>query len=63
MVSCGDDDKDEPSAVVGQLTIQNKSSYTLSAFMVNFTNDKGEIITREEKGTLRVCLLFTVVKL
>lgn len=52
VVSCGGDD-DEPSAVAGQLSITNKSSDTLSDFVVHFTNDKNEIITREEKGTLK----------
>ncbi len=52
--SCSDDDdKDEPSAVVGKISITNKSTYTLDNFMVNFTNDKGEVITREQKGTLK----------
>lgn len=52
MGSCSDDD-DEPSAIAGKVNIRNSSTYTLSDFMVNFTNDKGEIITREEKGTLK----------
>lgn len=51
--SCGSDDDDDPSATVGRLTITNNSTYTLDSFMVNFTNDKGEIITRESKGTLK----------
>lgn len=52
MISCSDKD-DEPSAVVGKVLIQNKSSYTLASFKVNFTNDKGEVITQEDKGTLK----------
>lgn len=51
--SCSDDDDDEPSAVVGKLTITNNSTYTLSNFIVNFTNDSHEIITKEQKGTLK----------
>lgn len=51
--SCSDDKNDEPSAVVGKISITNSSSYTLSGFIVNFTNDKGEIITREQKGTVK----------
>ena len=52
LTSCGDDE-DEPSAVVGKVTITNSSTYTLENFIVNFTNDGGEIITREHKGTVK----------
>jgi hypothetical protein len=51
--SCSKDDKDEPSAVAGSIRVTNKSSYTLDDFRVNFTNDKGETITIEQKGTLK----------
>lgn len=51
--SCGDDKEDEPSAVVGVVTITNTSTYTLSNFIVNFTNDDHEVITREQKGTVK----------
>lgn len=51
--SCSDDDNDEPSAVVGKVTITNSSTYTLTDFTVNFINDSYEIITREKKGTLK----------
>lgn len=53
MTSCGDDDDDEPSAVVGKVEILNNSKYSLENFFVNFTNDHGEIITREQKGTIK----------
>lgn len=54
VTSCsGNDNDDEPSAVVGKLVITNSSSYTLSDFVINFTNDSHEIITREQKGTLK----------
>ena len=33
--------------------ITNGSSYTLNDFVVYFTNSKGELITRENKGTLK----------
>lgn len=53
VAACGGDDKDEPSATVGKLNITNNSTYTLSDFVVNFTNDSGEVITREQKGTVK----------
>lgn len=52
--SCSDDKKnDEPSAVVGTLSVVNNSRYTLEQFQVNFMNDDLEVITTEPKGTLK----------
>lgn len=53
LASCGDDKDDEPSAVTGKITITNSSTYTLSNFIVHFTNDDHEIITKEQKGTVK----------
>lgn len=52
-VSCSDDKESEPSSNAGSITIINKSQYTLDSFQVNFTNDRGETITIEQKGTLK----------
>ncbi len=51
LTSCGDNE--DPSASVGRVHITNRSTYTLDDFVVNFTNDSGEIITREKKGTVK----------
>lgn len=54
--SCG---SDEPEPAPGPeqnpdvVYITNGSSYTLNDFVVYFTNSKGELITRENKGTLK----------
>lgn len=54
MGSCSDDDDDDdPSAYVGKVNIRNSSSMTLYAFMVHYINDGREIITTEDKGTLK----------
>lgn len=53
ITSCSDDKDDEPSAVIGKITITNNSTYTLEDFMVNFMSVSGEVITREKKGTIK----------
>lgn len=52
ITSCSKDN-DEPSPVVGKVTITNNSSYTLSSFVVVFVNDHQETITTENKGTFK----------
>lgn len=51
--SCSDDKNDEPSAVVGKISITNSSSFTMSQFTVFFLNDEYERITTEQKGTVK----------